>query len=220
MNADVGQLLRREIALHFAAERITDPVLVILCLKRQGLTNELAMRVLLAELPGELSVKFIDLVQRVVCKRKRYELRGVLAALSPLLGLRAQLLPPRTTAARLTKPLLVNEIVRGILVGPETDADRQREMRRLQGIYHTLQETVETTPKRRKLLAACDAAVPSTELPTCVWCARVHAKRGLLKCLQACFQHCEAQAVVSKAREPLLSRYDLLRKLRGVAAGL
>ena len=243
---DVGELVRREIANHFEAERVLCPVYAVLCLKHLGLSNELAMRVLLCELPEELSVKLVDNVQSIVANRKRLELKVLRESLNTMLGLRAQLLPARAGAVRLTKPALVQEIVQGIWVGPETDADRQRELRRLRAIYHALQETLQTTPKRRKLLppppprtpegappaqdgageacppppageAPATAATPAFEaLPTCIWCKRPHAKRAFLKCAQACNDRSAALAQAPGA--PVSSRFELVTVLKGVNA--
>jgi hypothetical protein len=237
--ASVAALLRREIAIHFEKERIHDPIFLILCLKRKGLNNDLAMRVLLTELPEEISVKFIEHMESAVHKRKRCELQTLLSLLNPLLGLRAQLLPARARVARLTKPVLVTEIVKGILLGPETEADRLRELRRLQTVYEALQKTLLTTPKRRKLNAAetgpadrveetYEAATsgethgvivigsnaPRAPLPKCIWCRRVHAKRAFLKCAHACIQQCNA--LTTPKTSTITSRYDLVNALNDV----
>jgi hypothetical protein len=232
--ASVAALLRREIAIHFEKERVSDPIFVIMCLKRQGLNNDLAMRVLLTELPEEISVKFIEHMESAVHKRKRRELQMLLSLLNPLLGLRAQLLPARARVARLTKPVLMTEIVKGILLGPETEADRLRELRRLQTIYEALQKTLLTTPKRRKLSAAetpqaergaethddddvtdvIGSNAPRAPLPKCIWCRRVHAKRAFLKCAHACIQQCNA--LTTPKTSTITSRYDLLNALHDV----
>jgi hypothetical protein len=195
------------------------------------------MRVLLTELPEEISVKFIEHMESAVHNRKRRELQMLLSLLNPLLGLRAQLLPARARVARLTKPVLMTEIVKGILLGPETEADRLRELRRLQTIYEALQKTLLTTPKRRKLSAAetpqaergaethddddvTDGAIvigsnaPRAPLPKCIWCRRVHAKRAFLKCAHACIQQCNA--LTTPKTSTITSRYDLLNALHDV----
>jgi hypothetical protein len=209
MTNDVGMLLKREFAVHFEKERIVDPVLVILCLKSRGLSNDLAMRVLFAELPEEISVKFINHVQDVIYKRKRRELKLLLQTLNPMLGLRVHLLPARACVARLTKPVLVNEIVKGILLGPETEADRLREITRLQLIYTTLQQTLEVTPARRRP----QSSLLPPNLPRCIWCKKAHAKRGFLKCANACIMRCQALSSTHKAVQ---SRYELVNVLRRV----
>jgi hypothetical protein len=208
---DVGAVLKHEITVHFQKEQIQDPVFVVLCLKSLGLTNHLAMRVLCADLPDEISVKFIDNVQDVVHKRKRKELKALLDTLNPMLGLRLHLLPARACFARLNKPGLVLEIVKGILLGPETEADRAREIKRLQLIHNTLQQTLETTPARRRL----HLCATESYLPHCIWCKRAHAKRGFVKCAHACIMKCQA---LSSTQQLIPSRYDLVNVLRRVNA--
>jgi hypothetical protein len=208
---DVGSVLKREIAVHFEKEQILDPVFVVLCLKSLGLTNELAMRVLCVELPEEISVKFFDHVHDMVHNRKRRELKVLLTTMNPMLGLRLHLLPARACFARLTKPGLVKEIVKGIMVGPETGADRVREIRRLQLIHNTLQQTLATTPTRRRLQLCASEAY----LPHCIWCKRAHAKRGFAKCAHACITKCQA---LSKTQQLIPSRYDLVKALQNVNA--
>jgi len=164
----------------------------LFALRECGLTWDLAWRVLFAEtLPVALSAE----LQAALNRRSRSSLARQLATLRTALGVRLpRLLTLAAPDARLTKPLLVWRIVRGLIVGPETDEDRAAETRRL---WATVNSSLEAAKEKRF---------------RCVICRREHGRRALARCLSRRMD--EIRGVGAPARYG--SRMEVVRALREV----
>lgn len=201
-------LFRREIQTNLDTNSLQFPHFTIWALKQMGLTNDLAMRVLLIDLPNDINYKFLSSVSSILETVKKPALKTKLNTVQAMIGLRSAYLPTLCGVQKLSKPDLLQTIVKTIMIGPETIADRLNESARLQTIYQTIQTIARATPFKRKRTLIEKEPSLCAELPQCPWCRKPSARRSLLRCASDC-QTKALKFATSEATQ--LCRNDLLK---------
>ena len=155
-------LFKQDLARYLAELGILHPLHALCVLLRLGLPYDLCWRVLLL---GNLVPETLELWTTGLGNQRRRALQQKLAVVKRAMGLRADLMPQLLAPSRLPRPLLIWSIMRSLIVGPETEADRHAEARRLD---HAVRHVLRLSGSFR-----------------CVICCRQHGARAAKRCVQA-----------------------------------